>query len=144
MRQQKLADQLNSVPMTPSSLTTVKLLYGASDIYLILHSNVNPLRISRFCCPFPNVSYMTEKQKSLWVAILKIWKHFCVSHFNCELKKNSTRNSDCVYTDIQEPERHATETKFSLNRNVKKIMHFYDFSFPYSVMKCTFNWKNRS
>lgn len=40
--------------------------------------------------------------------------------------------------DIQEPEGHVSETKFSLNRNVNKIMHFDDFSFSYSLMKYTF------
>lgn len=52
--------------------------------------------------------------------------------------KNSTRNSDCVYMDIQEPEGHAIERKFSLDRNVKKIMHFDGFSFPYALMKYIF------
>lgn len=52
--------------------------------------------------------------------------------------KNSIRNSKCVYMDIQEPEGHVIETKFSLDRNMKKIMHFDGFSFPYALMKYTF------
>lgn len=40
--------------------------------------------------------------------------------------------------DIQELEGHAIETKFSLTRNVKKIMRFDDLSFLYSLMKRTF------
>lgn len=61
----------------------------------------------------------------------KYKKYDHVSHFNHELKKNSTRNSDCVYMDIEEPEGHASETKFSLHRNGNKKMHF-DFSFSQS------------